>query len=182
MISQTLFDEKFIKMCTLCGFHFKKSETLEAFYESLKYTDERTLLLAFKEMTEDPPAKLNLKHIKSFISIVKNRGIDGTQSSWNGKECSEPDCIDGLVMTKHGGNSYVWKCPVCRSYDCKSYPWFNRENVEALEQKLAKQFERPDFIGDSKLDEKPEPVKTDIGHVVLNVAKNLRQENRKDLA
>ena len=175
MISFDLFEEKFFKMITLCGFTFVKKNT-DDYFESLKYTDERTLLLAFKEMTEDPPAKLNLKHIKSFISIVKNRGIDGTQSSWNGKECSEPDCIDGLVMTKHGGNSYVWKCPVCRSYDCKSYPWFNRENVEALEQKLAKQFERPEFISES---EKPEPI--NAGPVILNVAKNLKEENRKDL-
>ena len=180
MISFKLFEEKFFKMITLCGFTFVK-KNIDDYYESLKHTDERTLLLAFKEMTEDPPPKLNLKHIKNFISIVKNRGVEGTQSAWNGTKCSNPDCIDGLIPTKINGLSYPFKCPVCRSYDCKSYQWYTRENVEALEQKLAKQFERPDFIGDSKLDEKPEPVKTDIGPVVLNVAKNQKEENRKDL-
>ena len=181
MISFNLFEEKFFKMITLCGFTFVKKNT-DDYFESLKHTDERTLLLAFKEMTEDPPAKLNLKHIKSFISIVKNRGIDGVQASWNGVECSEPDCIEGLIMTIHGGNSYVWKCPKCRSYNCKSYPWYTRENIEALEQKLAKQFKvRPEFISDSNLYKKPEPVETDMGSILLNVAKNLKEENRKDL-
>ena len=170
MISQTLFEEKFFKMITLCGFTFIK-KNIDDYFESLKYTDELTLLLAFKEMTEDPPAKLNLKHIKSFISIVKNRGIDGVQASWNGVECSEPDCIDGLIYTKHGGNSYVWKCTKCKSYDCKSYPWFTSENVEALEQKLKKQFDvQPNF-----------PVEKDMSKIVFDVSKNTRQENRKDL-
>ena len=154
MISFDLFEEKFFKMITLCGFTFVKKNT-DDYFESLKYTDERTLLLAFKEMTEDPPAKLNLKHIKSFISIVKNKKSEGVKSAWNGTKCSNPDCIDGLIPTKINGLSYPFKCPVCRSYDCKSYQWYTRQNVEALEQKLAKQFERPEFISES---ENPNPL------------------------
>ena len=110
MIDEVEFEYKFLEMTRLCGFTFQK-QSLKTYYDKLKFEAQDTVFKALDKMADDPPPKLNLKHLKSFISIVKNEGAEFNTSSWNGAECSEEDCINGLIHTTHRGNSYCWRFP-----------------------------------------------------------------------
>jgi len=170
MIAQQTFDELFTRMTSLCGLSVKPS------YQSYYFTefeDESVEVIehAFELMIRKPPSKLTKAAVVNAISMSKKDQGFVSASPWNGAPCSETDCIDGLVITKHRGNSYIWKCQSCRSYNNKNYAWFTPENVDDLERKLSKQFDvKPDF-----------PVEKDMSKIVFDVSKNTRQENRKDL-
>jgi len=156
------FTDEFRKMVRLCGFTVNK-DTPDFYYDKLKFEDYSTLVSAFTQIIDDPPNKLTLKAIRSFINIAKNKDSDGNMNRWNGTECGE--CENGLIHTKHFGYDFVWRCMACKSYDAV-YPFYTGENVAYLEAKLKNQ-------GYTNAEEKrdPEPIKTDIKSILQTTIK-----------
>ena len=173
-ISEQTFSDLFIRMKHLTGLNAKDS-SFRFFYEEFEKETSEVMEKAFECMTMNPPPKINREHIASAVTEAKKKlNFDG-KPVWNGIECE--DCIAGLVHTKQSnGNNYTWRCGNCRSR-IEHYPFYTPDNVDELERRLSKKVEKPDFF--DGLEQKPEPV--EAGPVILNVAKNLEQENRKDL-
>ena len=173
-ISEQTFNDLFIRMKHLTGLNAKDSST-KYFYDEFARESLDVIEKAFECMIQNPPPKINKEHIvNAIIEAKKKLNFDG-KPVWNGIECEE--CIYGLVHTKQSnGNNYVWRCRRCNSR-IEQYPFYTPDAVDELERRISKKVEKPEFF--DGLDQKPEPVGS--GPVVLNVAKNLKEENRKDL-
>lgn len=156
MVSRLEFTDKFTAMARLCGFTVQRA-VIDTYYESLKYQDESTLFKALELMPDNPPSKLSLKHIKAFISIVKNETrTSGSVSHWNGTEC--PECEEGLIFTKHHGYGSVWRCLACKSYDAPIIPYYTFQNVAYYEAKLKSHIEKRKEISHGHLPKQRNPV------------------------
>lgn len=142
MISEKTFQEKFEQMARLCGFPLTKA-TYKPFYIKLQYQNEVNLFKAFELMAEDPPMKLNLKHIRSFISIA-NKESGEVAGKWNGKECTDPECDQGLIPININGNKTSMRCTKCKSYAMPSMMWYTPENMDWLRNRYKEIDERKD--------------------------------------
>ena len=153
------FKEHFIKMVRLCGYTVHK-DAIDVYFERLGYEEEEDLLEAFKLMVEDPPQKLNLKHIRSFLSIAKSK--DGVATDWSGKECSH--CERGLIFTNHFGYSFVWRCRYCRSSNLK-FQYHTEDNVYNLVEKM-----KEDGYTHTRIKEEPILVKNEIQAILPEIS------------
>jgi hypothetical protein len=83
MISQTRFYTELQKTINLCGFMVKK-ESFEMYYDKIKYFNEEAVFKGIELLIDDPPAKLTLTALKSFIRQTK---IGDIQKKWSGVDC-----------------------------------------------------------------------------------------------
>jgi hypothetical protein len=130
MISQTRFYTELQKTINLCGFMVKK-ESFEMYYDKIKYFNEEAVFKGIELLIDDPPAKLTLTALKSFIRQTK---IGDIQKKWSGVDCDE--CIEGLVYEKIDGYNYVFRCVKCKSYNVESYPYHTPEEVFNLTSRI----------------------------------------------
>ena len=140
MIEQHTFDTKFIEMVRLCGFTFQ-AKGIQTYRNKLQYENQDTLFKAFDLMADDPPVKLNLKHIRSFIGIAKGTTGEAT-GKWNGAECTDPECDQGLIPININGNKTSMRCTRCNSYDMPKMMPYTQKNVDWLRRKYEEIDER----------------------------------------
>ena len=125
MISPMLFEQEFKKMVVLCGFTVKM-EAIDMYYEKLKFHSEQDILNGIKLIINDPPAKLTLSRLKSFINQVKpEQGI----SDWTGAACTDERCNRGLISENINGNSTLFRCTKCNSSKLMFIADHTQENV-----------------------------------------------------
>jgi len=85
-------------------------------------------------LIDNPPAKLTLASLKSFIYKSKSEGL--VAPIWNGKPCKDEDCAEGFKREIIDGNSYLFKCEKCKSISLKFIEYHSPQAVLNLQMKL----------------------------------------------
>ena len=123
-------------MVTLCSFpqNMLNPGQVEVYFDALRYTDERILLLAFKKICSAPPNKLTLAVILHQVNNLQPKvGI----SDWSGKECIDENCNRGLISEQIGVYGVLFRCLRCDSSRLKWINDYTPENIEREKQKHA---------------------------------------------